>query len=229
MPEGDRFERAFRAGWRSAYRLAREDASAEDVADKLIASLAKSLRDQLGVPGLPNMQRLIQKTNRQLVLDSGSEGMQAVALAEFFNAMDRIQRESEGHRHTKVAADVGKSIFARENFTKTNGLPGRVVRQFAEGVCLALVRHYFFARARQNLISERILKSHQQATEWQNKVERIMLPAIEKIGDQLASDNEARSLRAPRRLVKKQSTRDLLNDNLVSNSLSSPRSLVETR
>ena len=229
MPEGDRFERAFRAGWRSSYQLAREDAPVEEVADKLIASLAKSLRDQRGVPGLLNMKRLIEETNRQLVLDSGSEGMQAVALVEFCDALDKIQRESDGHRHTKVAADVGKSIFARQNVATTNGLPSRVARQFAEEVCLALVRHYFFARARQSLISERILKSHEEATEWVDRVERIILPAIEKIGDQLASDYEAKSLRAPRRLVKKQSTSDLLNDNLVSNTLSSPRSLVETR
>ena len=60
MPEGDRFERVFRAGWRNAYQQARNgNASDEEIADKLVKSLAASQRKANGIPGLPEMTQLI--------------------------------------------------------------------------------------------------------------------------------------------------------------------------
>jgi hypothetical protein len=53
MAEGDRLERAFRAGWRSAYRRARnDDAPPAEVADKLVTALARTLRERGGIPGV---------------------------------------------------------------------------------------------------------------------------------------------------------------------------------
>ena len=56
MAEGDRFERAFRAVWRGAYQLARNDAAPPaEVGDKLVTALAKTLRERGGVPGFGEM------------------------------------------------------------------------------------------------------------------------------------------------------------------------------
>ena len=45
MVERDRFEKQFGAGWRSAYRYAREgQVSLGEIADKLVGSLARTLR-----------------------------------------------------------------------------------------------------------------------------------------------------------------------------------------
>ena len=53
MPDLDRFERAFGAGWRGAYRRARHDAApTAEVADKLINALARTLRERGGIPGI---------------------------------------------------------------------------------------------------------------------------------------------------------------------------------
>ena len=60
MPELDRFERTFQAGWRAAYQHAREGvASDEEIGDKLVKTLAKTLRESDGVPGLPAMVAMV--------------------------------------------------------------------------------------------------------------------------------------------------------------------------
>ena len=99
MPEGDRFERSFRAGWRSAYRYTRDgNTSSEEIVDKLVESLAKNLRGAGGVPGFSEMTQLITDCGQETLLGS-------------YEALDRIVRENNGHIHTKIAADVAKSLM----------------------------------------------------------------------------------------------------------------------
>ena len=101
MPEGDRFERTFRAGWRSAYQQTRNgNASDEEIADKLVKSLAESQRKANGVPGFPEMAQLIADCSPATLLDS-------------YEALDRIVRYHNGHMHTKIAADVAKSLMVQ--------------------------------------------------------------------------------------------------------------------
>lgn len=93
MPEGDRFERAFRAGWRIAYQLARDGrASPEEIGDKLVKSLAKNLGETGGVPGFPEMTQLITDCSQETLLPS-------------YAALDEIVREHNGHRHAKIASE----------------------------------------------------------------------------------------------------------------------------
>ena len=141
MPEGDRFERAFRAGWRSAYQLARDGrASPEEITDKLVKVLAKNLREASGVPGFPEMT--------QLITDCGPE-----TLLASYEALDRIVREHSGNRHSKIGADVAKS-FIVQSLSGTAGMDGDVSSQFAERVCDAIVDNGFFAKAGTRLVEE---------------------------------------------------------------------------
>ena len=91
MPDLDRFERTFQVGgWRGAYRLARERvASTEEVGDKLVKSLAKTLRANGGVPELPAMAEIVESSN-------------GTSLLERFSALDAIVRAQDGHRPTKT-------------------------------------------------------------------------------------------------------------------------------
>ena len=60
MVERDRFERQFGAGWLSAYQYAREgQVSPDGIADKLVASLAKTLREHGGIPAFPEIARIV--------------------------------------------------------------------------------------------------------------------------------------------------------------------------
>ncbi len=82
MPDLDRFERTFQVGgWRGAYRLARERvASTEEVGDKLVKSLAKTLRANGGVPELPAMAEIVESSNGTSLLERFSAWMPSYGL-----------------------------------------------------------------------------------------------------------------------------------------------------
>ena len=203
MPEGDRFERAFRAGWRSAFRYARDGiASPEEIADKLVKALAKNLRDTSGVPGFPDMTQLITDCSPATLLDS-------------YEALDRLVREYDGHRHAKIAADVAKSLIV-QSLSETAGIGGNISTQFAERVCEAIVDNGFFAKAGTSLVEEGRFSNLQEFREWQGEIERMIEPSVAKVAKQLVQRPDAKSLRAPNRMSRKKTTSELLGENLLS-------------
>ncbi len=204
MPEGDRFEKSFGAGWRSALALAQGGvASEKEVANKLEKSLAKTLRDRSGVPGLAAIC---------LVMESAG----TTSLLKGFQALDDIVREGEGHRHTRIAAEVAKSLLvqgdAADGSAASESLPYRLLRM----TCSALLDHYFFGRAYPRLLAEGRFVGHEDAREWQNRIKQAMQPAIAKYADKLVSRPDAEGLRALRRSMPKESTRNLLEEDLLS-------------
>ncbi|MYE54437.1 MAG: hypothetical protein F4X34_04475, partial [Chloroflexi bacterium] len=102
MPEGDRFEKQFRAGWGGAARYIRDGkASIEEIGDKLTKTLTKRLRVCAGVPGLDDMVNVITGPESSSLLDS-------------FDSLDDIVRRHEGNLHSKVAAEVAKSVLVQQ-------------------------------------------------------------------------------------------------------------------
>ena len=202
MPEGDRFERSFRAGWRSAYNYVKDGgASTEEVGDKLAKTLVKKLRDTGGLPQLPDMTQIISDSNPEAVLRQ-------------FDALDRLVRLQNGQIHTKIAAEVAKSITVQST-SRGFGLDGDIARQFAQGICQAVVENGFFAKAGSRLVEEGRFSNLQQFREWQGGVERTMGPSIAKIADQLMEKPDAKALRAPNRMSKKKTTSEILVENLL--------------
>ena len=203
MPEGDRFERTFRAGWRIAYQYTRDGkASPEEIADKLIKALAKNLREASGVPARREMTQLIADCSPESLLDA-------------YGALDRIVREHNGHRHAKMAADVAKSLIV-QSLSGTAGLDGDISRQFAERVCGAIVDNGFFVKAGTRLVEEGRFSNLQEFREWQGRIERVMEPSLAKIADRLIQRPDAEGLRAPNRISKKKTTSELLTEDLLS-------------
>ncbi len=214
MPEGDRFERSFGAGWRGALRLVREGVGTdEEVADKLLKSLAKTLRDQRGVPGLEEMSRVVVEGKSNSLLDS-------------FNALDGIVREYEGHRHAMVATDVAKSLLVQEDTANGMAASEFLVDRFVGDTCSALLDHYFFARAYPQLIAEGRFIDHEDARQWQRRVEQVMHPNVAKLADRLTQRPDAESLRAPKRTLPVESTRNLLEADLLSTVREEPVGLL---
>ena len=202
MPEGDRFERSFRAGWRSAYNYVRGGgASTEEIGDKLTKTLAKKLRDTGGVPLLPEMMQIIGDSNPGAVLRK-------------FEALDRLVRLQCGDLHTKIAAGVAKSIVVQSP-SRGFGLDGEAARQFTRGICQAVVENGFFSKAGTHLVEEGKFSNLRQFREWQGGVERTMGPSIGKIADQLMEKPDASALRAPNRMSKNKTTSEILVQNLL--------------
>ncbi len=203
MAELDRFERTLKPGWRAAYRLARAAvASDEEIGDKLVKTLTKTLREGAGVPGLSAMVEIVAAADELSILEQ-------------FNALDAIVK-GHGDRHSKVAAEVAKSFLVQPNIYAGAIEPNSAVHQLIAGVCVALVEHYFYANARQHLITEGKIADHEGARLWQAQIERLVQPAIEKIADQLADNHDAKGLRSPRRMVRKESTIRLLEEELLT-------------
>ena len=204
MPEDDRFKKGFGAGWRGALRLVQGGVSSdEEVADKLVKSLAKTLHVEGGVPGLEVICRVVESADRSSLLES-------------FHALGVIVLDHERHRHTKVATEVAKSLMVQRDVTNgsaaSESLPHRLLRE----TCSALLAHYFFGRAYPQLMAEGRFVDHEHARHWQVRVEQVMQPAIVKFADKLVSRPDAEGLRAPRRSVPKESTRNLLEEDLLS-------------
>ena len=160
MVERDRFEKQFGPGWLTAYRYVREgNASLEEVCDKLTTALTKTLRDKDAVPLLHRMV--------QVLTDARETGLLAS-----FATLDAIVEEQEGHRHTQIAAGMAKSLIVQWDAAGWINETSDIAGLFAEAVCSGLVEHYYFAKARQSLISEGVLANYEAASQWQSQLER---------------------------------------------------------
>lgn len=204
MAELDRFEKSFTAGWRAAYNYARGGTASDgEVSDKLAKSLAKNLREQGGVPGFREMSAVI-------ATGLGSP------LDEPFAALDRIVRDQQGHRHTKLAAEAAKFILVSQEAPTGPGAASEIVEQFAVRTCELIIEHKFFANARQHLVTEEKLPGHGAAYDWQHRLERVNQPALREIAGQLLESPSAEGLRAPPRTMPVESTTELLHQDLLS-------------
>lgn len=203
MAEKDRFEKSLGTGWCAAYQYVKNGtASPEEVDDKLVKSMAKYLRKYNGVPGFQAMMDVFAAPP-------------GPSLMESFDALDDIVRDQGGHRHTKIAANVAKSLLVQQLAGGGTLEPKNEAHRLAEDVCSALLKHYYFARVRQSLITEGRFADHEKVRQWQVRVEQSIQPGIEKIAAQLGRNPDAKSLRAPRNTAKKVSTSDLLDEVLV--------------
>ena len=209
MPELDRFEKSFTAGYRAAYNLARgQVASDHEISDRLMKALAQDLRRSGGIPPLLEMGQVVANDCR-------------TSLAESFDALDRIVRDNDGHRHTKVAANAGKSILVLASRGTTVDHSSNHDLMFSISTLEAILKHRFFGNACQFLVEEGKQPDHRAAHIWQHRrIKALNEPALKKIATQLVEDPSAEYLRAPRRTVPKESTSTLLHEGLGSVAIS---------
>ena len=204
MPELDRFEQSFPRGWSRPYRLARSAAaSAQECNDSIVIALWDSLREHDGVPGFASLVGVLECTG-------------ACAHLAQFAAIEEIVRTHVGHRHTEIAAGVAKSLLIRQAADDGFGSDRAIVEHFATETCWGLLDNYFFANARCKLIEEGALADPAAAHRWQRQTHEDLRPRIERIAVELIGNPDAVGLHRPRRTAPLQSTKDLLNDNLLS-------------
>ena len=204
MVERDRFEKQFGPGWLAAYRYARDgNATTEEICDKLVTALSRVLRRNGGVPSLDEIAGVLAEARE-------------VGVMAAFDALDSVVQVEDGHMHTAVAADVAKSLIVQLETAEWSGENPNLVDRLTEDTCLALVERYYFAKARQPLLSEQRLANYDEAAIWQGSVEDVLRPQLAKLAKKLTTRTDGKGLRAPLRLAKKASTSDLLNENLLA-------------
>ena len=204
MVERDRFEKQFGPGWLAACRYAREEnATTEEICDKLVTALSRVLRRNGGVPSLDEIVGILANARE-------------VGVMAAFDALDGVVQVEDGHMHTAVAADVAKSLIVQLETAEWSGENSGVGDRLTEDTCLALVERYFFAKARQPLLYEHRFANYDEAANWQGSVEDVLRPQLAKLTKMLRSRPDGKGLCAPPRLTKKESTSDLLNENLLA-------------
>lgn len=202
MPEGDRFEKQFRAGWAGAARYIRDGkASIEETGDKLIKTLTKRLRDCDGAPGFDDMVNVITGHESSSLLDS-------------FDSLDDIVRRHDGNLHSKVAAEVAKSVLVQQP-NEAAAWNRALAESFAENVCAGLLEHCLFSKAERHLIDEGRFSSREEFRAYQERLTQQMMPGIRKIAEQLARNPDGKGLRAPNRKASRQSTSTILAEDLL--------------
>ena len=202
MPEGDRFEKQFRAGWIGAARYIREGkASIEETGDKLTKTLAKSFRDCDGVPGFDDMVDVISEHESPSLLDS-------------FDSLDDIVRRRDGNLHSKVAAEVAKSVLVQKP-DEPAAENGTLAESFAENVCAGLLEHCLFSKAEKHLIDEGRFSSRDEFRSYRERLTQQMMPGIRNIAEQLVRNPDGKGLRAPNRKARRQSTGAILAEDLL--------------
>ena len=185
MVERDRFEKQFGAGWTVAYRYARDgNASLEEICDKLSSTLAKTLRESSGIPGFDEMVRIL--------VEGRGHGLLAA-----FGSLDSLTEGEDGHRHTRIAAEMAKSLIVQWEAAGWNVEGSEIPARFAEASCAALVGHYYFAKARQPLLAEGRFGSLEDCARWQGRVEELLSPQLSRIAAKLVQKSDASGLRAP--------------------------------
>ena len=204
MVERDRFEKRFGAGWLSAFRYAREgQVSLGGIADKLISSLAKTLREGGGIPSFDEIARIVIQGRELGILAS-------------FGALDDFAELQGGHRHTKIATEVAKSLVVQWESSAWNVKSAAIPSGLAEASCWALIEHYFFSKARQLLLAEGKFGSYDESARWQGQLEHVLRPQLSKLAAKLEKTLDGTGLRAPNRLTKKERTKDLLAESIPS-------------
>lgn len=203
MPEKDRFDRSLGAGWCGAYQYAKNrSASSEELNDKLVKSLAKCLRQNDGVPGFQAMMKVVVMPLEH-------------SLPAKFEALEDIVRDHGGHRHTKIVADVAKSVIVQLSYSGGTMEPTDLTHRFAEDSCHALIGHYFFDKVSHRLIAAGRFANCEEFRKWRIEVAISIHPSIEKIAAQVLGDTPSKKIRAPRSVVPKKSTTDLLAEVLL--------------
>ena len=203
MAERDRFEKGLGAGWLSAFRWSRDGtASTEEIANRLVKTLAKDLRTESGIPRLEDFLAILENSSPASLLDC-------------FDALDRIVLAESGHRHVRIASDVGKSLLAQLPPHPSEATTD-ISRLFVERVCVAIIENRFFGKAEVPLLAEDKFSSYNEFRQWQEQVEQLIQPDLKKIAGRLLLHPDADGLRAPPHKVQKKTTSDLLKENLLA-------------
>jgi hypothetical protein len=216
VPDGDRLERSFAPGWRRIYRLAKGGIASEaELADACLTALARCFRQSGGCPGFQDIADILQTlVQNQGALPSRSEiGGARLSLA--FEALGRTERQQGGHRVTKIAVRAAKSMLVRSSReSNRSSFQSGLTQTLVEQICIGLVDHHFFGRARAHLVRERCSSIH-EARAWEQAVKKAMSLGVQKIAARLSKDPSAAHLRAPKRSVARRSTRGILSESLT--------------
>lgn len=203
MPDLDIIDRNVPRGWRPPLKLFVGVAKPDEVARAVSKALARSLRENGGLPGFDRWVALLDERIAG-VLDPHSAFVRAEA----------IERELGQGRHVKVAARSVQSILAELGHSRTPALS--LGRPLAEEFLRRLAQHDFFGRIRPGIVGRRRFKRIADVDERERACRQAMEPFLQRLASGLVRDPEGEELRSPSvRGTRSPTTKDLLHRSIM--------------
>lgn len=196
MPDQDRIERALHPRWRRAYRLIKGRQPIELTADFLMSALAEYLREERGVPAF---EELLTIAN----MGAGSPA-RAHRVGE---AVRSVERRFAHSGHIKAAARGLLVLCAKVSAGTALPAAGAVAEEF----CWQILDTSLLGKLDRLVGPKRPYRSVSDLASYRAQLHEVLAPAIAELARRLALDPIAASIRAPRSLRPRRSTRELID------------------
>jgi hypothetical protein len=200
MPDLDRIERKLHPAWLAAYRLIKGGQPLEEIARALLQGLARVLREEGGVPGLPEFVHALQEHDAGRLDDR-----------RFDAVVTNIERRMEESGSGKLLARATLRPAVSSFKALLQGPPAeRLLQTFLK----LKVESELFARQRDYLIGKRF-SSRSEEVAFETRLLGSIQPQLEVLAKRLSSDLKAERLKAPsRRRKRKKTTEELIDEPL---------------
>jgi hypothetical protein len=163
--------------------------------------LARTLVEAGGCPQLQEIVATVEDTRSAVTgrsLGVHDAAASASVLNVAFARLDELVAAADGHKHTRLAADVARSAVVELIREGPGGsYESMCPTQVAESVCWRILDHYHFDAQRPLLIGERFA-NYEEARAWQREVSQIIAPHVATIAQGLARDPTGQHVRKPR-------------------------------
>lgn len=199
MPDLDIIDRNAPRGWARAYKLFLGNASVPEVARAATKALARSLRENGGLPGAHLFRRVLdQRMSGEL---DGHGALEAASA---------IQHRLGHDRHAKIGARaVGKLLV---EFGHRRRLRGESFETLCDRFVHELVDHLFFGRIRPDIVGTKRYPGRAEVEVRELAVREGLEPSLRKIARKLAVSPSADGLRAPPTSIGPQPTTEEMLD-----------------
>lgn len=184
MPDLDILDAKVLRGFRPASRLFRGNAEPEVFATAAVKALARSLRENGGLPAANEWVQLLQE-RLSGYLDPHSA----------FARVDAIEQRLGHHRHAKVVAKAVRAVLVDIGMRRLRPSP-ELMTEVCERFCHGLLDNAFFGRIRPELPGKHFA-SRVDAMEREAECRRALTQPVRRLAASLASNPEADGLRAP--------------------------------
>jgi len=199
MPDLDRIERNLRPAWRPVYKLVKGGQPLEEVARALLKGLARLLREEGGVPGLPKFVHALQEHDAGRLDDRSFDVV--------VTKIERRMEESGNVRLLARAAWPAVSSFKRL-------LQGPPAERLLQTFLKLKIESELFARQRGYLVGKRFT-SRAEEIAFETMLLGSVQPELEVLAKRLIADPKAERLKAPSRWrTKKKTTEELIDEPL---------------
>lgn len=184
MPDKDIIDRKVPRGWRASVKLFTGPASEREVAKAVAQALARSLRENEGIPAASRWIELLRDRISGKLDPHHS-----------FTRVDVIEQQLRHTRHAKVAARAVRSMLV--DIDRILLHDPHFERSLMEEFLWELTDHSFFGRLRPEIVGQERFQRIADVDRREHRCRHALEPALKKLATRLADNPDAEGLRTP--------------------------------